>query len=97
MVSITPVRPNKFILDHKHSTNTFAVTFLQSSYFFNNIGNTFLQLHFFVIKKDTGFNIGPNDVSSDIKVDPDEFPLQGTVDEYLKSTQDKIYRNQSET
>lgn len=50
-----------------------------------------------MIEKDTGFNIGPNDVSSDIKVDPDEFPLQGTVDEYLKSTQDKIYRNQSET
>lgn len=29
-----------------------------------------------ILIQDTGFNIGPNNVSSDIKVDSDEFPLQ---------------------
>lgn len=27
-------------------------------------------------KKDTGLNVGPNDVTCDIEVDPDEFALQ---------------------
>lgn len=31
---------------------------------------------FMALKQDTGFDIGPDDVSSDIKVDADEFPLQ---------------------
>lgn len=29
-----------------------------------------------ILKQDTGFNIGSNNVSGDIKVDPDEFSLQ---------------------
>lgn len=29
-----------------------------------------------ILKQDTGFNVGSNNVSSDIKVDPDEFSLQ---------------------
>lgn len=32
-----------------------------------------------VLKQDTGFNVGPNDVSSDIEVDPDEFPLSRLI------------------
>lgn len=29
--------------------------------------------------KDTGFNVGTNDITVDIKVDPDEFSLEGEV------------------
>lgn len=42
-----------------------------------------LYMNTSVLKQDTGFNVGPNDVSSDIKVDPDEFPLS-------RLTQDKF-------
>lgn len=34
------------------------------------------ELYLVTLEQDTGFNIGSNDVSSDIKVDPDEFSLQ---------------------
>lgn len=44
-------------------------------------------------EKDTCFNVGPNNISSDIKVDADEFPLQQKIEvsEALKLVHSSIH------
>lgn len=45
---------------------------------FSEPGSPSLELQYVTLCKDTGFNVGSDDVASHVKVDADEFTLKGT-------------------